>query len=85
MARSIFYLFLAEAVALSLAGGLADIISGVLAVQLLHFLVPALPVHLAWQYIGAAFALSLLIGLLAGVLPAIKAARLLPLEALRAE
>ncbi len=71
--------------ALSLAGGLADIISGVLAVQLLHFLVPALPVHLAWQYIGAAFALSLLIGLLAGVLPAIKAARLLPLEALRAE
>ncbi len=82
---SIFYLFLAEAVALSLAGGLAGVISGVLAVQLLHFLVPALPVHLAWQYIGAAFALSLLIGLLAGVLPAIKAARLLPLEALRAE
>jgi len=37
------------------------------------------------QYIVAAFMVSLLIGIAAGVAPAMKAARLEPLEALRAE
>jgi len=42
-------------------------------------------VQIAWVYIAAAFAASFLIGIIAGVIPAMKAARLRPLEALRTE
>jgi putative ABC transport system permease protein len=81
----IFRLFLGEALLLSFSGGAGGVLLGVAAVQLTAILVPALPVQLAWSYIGAAFLISLLIGIAAGVAPAIKAARLNPLEALRAE
>lgn len=81
----IFRLFLGEALLLSLAGGSGGVVLGVLVVELVGSFIPALPVQLAWSYIGAAFAISLLIGIAAGVMPAIKAARLNPLEALRAE
>ncbi|WP_404358254.1 ABC transporter permease [Methylotuvimicrobium sp. KM1] len=83
--RVVFQLFLAEALALSLAGGLAGIAVGMLTVQLIVEFIPALPVQLAWSYLAAAFVLSLAIGMAAGVMPAIKAARLNPLEALRTE
>ncbi|MGD7036629.1 ABC transporter permease [Alkalicoccus sp. WONF2802] len=83
--RVVFQLFLAEALALSLAGGLAGIAVGMLTVQLIVEFIPALPVQLAWDYLAAAFVLSLAIGMAAGVMPAIKAARLNPLEALRTE
>lgn len=81
----VFQLFLAEALALSLAGGVTGIAVGMLAVQLIVEFIPALPVQLAWGYLAAAFVLSLAIGMAAGVMPAIKAARLNPLEALRTE
>jgi enoyl-[acyl-carrier-protein] reductase (NADH) len=45
----------------------------------------ALTNYSAWGYAALALVLSLLIGLLAGVLPALRAASLQPLEALRAE
>ncbi|CAA9892143.1 conserved membrane hypothetical protein [Candidatus Methylobacter favarea] len=83
--RIIFQLFLGEALMLSMAGGLAGVLAGILVVQISRVLLPALPVELAWAYIAAAFAVSLLIGLVAGVAPAMKAARLEPLEALRTE
>ncbi len=83
--RVVFQLFLAEALALSLAGGLAGIAAGMLTVQMIVEFIPALPVQLAWGYLGGAFILSLLIGIVAGVMPAMKAARLNPLEALRTE
>jgi putative ABC transport system permease protein len=83
--RTIFYLFLSEAISLSLAGGLIGILMGVTIVQLAQYAIPALPVQLAWQYVFSALAVSLLIGMISGVLPAMKAARLRPLEALRAE
>lgn len=82
---AILALFLGEAMALSSAGGAAGVVIGIVLVQLLDVAVPALPVQLAWSYIGLAFGLSLLIGLLAGVMPALRAARLEPLEALRTE
>jgi putative ABC transport system permease protein len=81
----VFRLFLGEALLLSLAGGTGGVILGGTLVELVSTFVPGLPVQLAWSYIAAAFAISLLIGVTAGVMPAIKAARLNPLEALRAE
>ncbi len=83
--RTIFQLFLCEALALSATGGLCGVLLGIAIVKILEAALPALPVELAWGYIIVAFMVSLLIGIAAGVAPAIKAARLEPLEALRAE
>ena len=83
--RVVFRLFLCEALVLSLAGGLGGVLLGMAVVQLIKGVLPALPVQMAWDYIGAAFVVSLLIGAAAGVAPAMKAARMNPLEALRAE
>ena len=81
----IFKLFLSEAVMLSFLGGCIGILLGMLVVQLIQFILPALPVQLAWFYIMSAFVVSLLIGITAGVIPAMKAASLQPLDALRSE
>jgi len=83
--QAIFWLFLSEALTLSISGGAIGIALGIALVQVIGFFVPALPVQLAWIYIVAAFAISLLVGILAGVIPAMKAARLKPLDALRTE
>jgi putative ABC transport system permease protein len=83
--KTIFQLFLCEALALSAAGGLCGVLLGIMIVTILDAALPALPVELAWVYIISAFMVSLLIGIAAGVAPAMKAAKLEPLEALRAE
>jgi len=83
--RTIFQLFLSEALTLSAAGGISGVLLGMSIVQILDAALPALPVQMAWTYITMAFMVSLLIGIVAGVVPAMKAARLEPLEALRTE
>lgn len=82
---SILRMFLGEAMVLSVAGGILGITAAVLLVYLLQTLVPGMPLEIAWPYIGMALVLSLVIGLVTGILPAVHAARLVPLEALRAE
>ena len=83
--KHIMTLFLAESVVLSVVGGACGIVFGVVLVQLITWLFPELPVKLAWGYVVFGFGLSFVIGVIAGVLPAIQAAKLNPLEALRAE
>jgi len=83
--RQIIGLFIGEAIVLAALGGLAGLIIGVGGAWLLGTAVPALPTHTPWSYVVLAEALAALIGLLAGVVPAFRAANLDPIEALRAE
>lgn len=81
----ILMLFLGEAVVLSAIGGVVGLAAGIGIGQLLHLMIPALPVHTPWTYVLLAEVTAVLIGLAAGVFPALRAARLDPVEALRAE
>lgn len=83
--RTILGLFLGEAVALSALGGLLGLLLGIGLAQLAHLLVPALPVHTPISFVLMAEGVAISIGLLAGVLPARRAAQLNPVDALRAE
>jgi putative ABC transport system permease protein len=83
--RTVLGLFLGEAVALSAAGGLIGLAAGMGLAQLIGLLLPGLPVGTPWVFVLAAESMAVLIGLLAGILPASRAARLNPVEALRAE
>jgi len=83
--RQVLMLFLGEAILLSALGGLAGLTLGVGIAQALHLLFPALPVHTPWLFAALAELSAVTIGLAAGVTPAMRAARLDPVEALRAE
>jgi len=81
----VLLLFLAEAAALAAVGGLAGLLIGAGGAQLLHWILPALPVTIPWTYVIGSEAVAVMIGLGAGVMPARKAARLDPITALRTE
>jgi putative ABC transport system permease protein len=83
--RTILGLFLGEAVALSALGGLAGLVLGIGLAQAIHLAVPALPVHTPASFVLLAEAMAVAIGLIAGVLPARRAAKLNPVDALRTE
>ena len=83
--RQILLLFLGEAIVIAAVGGTAGLALGAGGAWLLHAAIPALPTHTSWVYVALAEALAISIGLAAGVLPARRAARLQPVEALRAE
>jgi putative ABC transport system permease protein len=83
--REVRFLFLLEAVVLTVIGGICGIAAGLGIAGLLRVGVPGLPVYTPPRYIVAAVAVSALSGLVAGVLPARRAASLDPVEALRAE
>ena len=83
--RQILVLFLSEAVALASIGGLIGFVVGAGGAWLIGQAVPALPTHTAWDFVIMAEVSAALIGLAAGVLPALNAARLDPVNALRDE
>ncbi len=83
--RTVLGLFLGEAVALAAIGGVMGLLLGIGLAQGIRLFVPALPVHTPLSFVFLAELLAMVIGLLAGVLPARRAAQLNPVEALRTE
>jgi len=83
--RDIIGQFLVEATTLTGLGGILGILIAVAITMLLGALVPALPSQVpAWALV-AGFSMSVGVGVFFGVWPAVKAARLDPVEALRYE
>lgn len=83
--RQILWLFLCEAVMLSTAGGVVGLLAGMGLARVIHLLIPALPVHTPLGFVLLALAVSLVVGLASGILPARRAAALDPVVALGAE
>ncbi len=83
--NQILSIFIGEALVLSGIGGLAGLVLGSGGAWLLSALVPALPTHTPWIYAVLAELLASVVGLAAGVVPALRAAGMDPVEALRAE
>lgn len=82
--RQILRQFLSEALVLSLIGGVVGVAAAVLIEFLLRTYSDLRPV-ISWQAVGVAAAVSILIGVIFGTAPAIKAARKDPINALRHE
>jgi putative ABC transport system permease protein len=82
--RDLLLQFIVESVTLSLFGGILGIVLGVL-LSLSASYFTKWPLSLSLPAIIVAFLFSAMIGLIFGVYPATKAARLDPIEALRAE
>jgi putative ABC transport system permease protein len=82
--RDILTQFLIEAVILSAAGGLVGILGG-FGIALLVSAATPLPSSLQWWSVALGILLSSGVGIFFGIWPALKAARLHPIEALRYE
>jgi putative ABC transport system permease protein len=78
-------LFVGEAMLLSAIGGAGGLALGLAIVLLTQVALPSMPATISPLYVALSLAIAVTIGLVAGVLPARSAARLEPLDALRAE
>lgn len=78
-------LFLLESTVLATLGGLAGLCIGAAIAGLLQWLISGLPVNIPWDYVLGALCVSMIIGLAAGVVPAMRAAKLNPVDALRTD
>ena len=80
--RQIAAVFVAEAALLSLAGGVVGLLVGVVGVSVLVHMFPALPARPPLWAVGSALGLALVVGVVFGLVPARRAARLDPVTAL---
>ena len=83
--KAIVFQFLAEAMALTFLGGVIGLTLSIGISNLILLLVPALPARVELWMIITSLTISVLIGLVFGVLPARKAAKLDPIDCLRYE
>jgi putative ABC transport system permease protein len=82
--REILNQFLVEALVLTSAGGLLGVLAGNFIALLVRLLTP-LPASMPWWSFAIGFGFSGVVGLFFGLMPAVKASRLDPIEALRYE
>lgn len=83
--RQVQSLFLSESVVLAALGGALGLALGIGLVTLLRLTSSAIPVSISLPYLIAAEGVAIVTGLVAGVLPAHRAAGMNPLDALRTE
>jgi putative ABC transport system permease protein len=83
--REILLQFLTEAILISLGGGMIGIAVGVALPLSVGFFVDNIRIPISYWSIAIAFTVSSLVGLVFGMLPASRASRLNPTEALRYE
>jgi len=84
-AAAVERLFLLESVLLAVAGGTLGLMTGLGLAALIRAAVPGLPMSTPPGAVAAALVMSFAVGVVSGVAPARRAARLDPIEALRAE
>jgi len=77
--------FLMESITLSVLGGMTGIFLGFIGSVIIRVLYPSLPIGLSLWSITTAFLFSSAVGVVSGVYPALKAASVDPVEALRYE
>lgn len=82
--RAILSQFLTEAIAICLLGGFGGIILGIIIGNITSQVVDG-PFILPWNWMSLSAILCLLVGLISGFYPALKASRLDPIESLRYE
>ncbi len=83
--RDIILQVLSEAIALTGAGGVVGIVFSILATLVIGLLVPSISAQVPAWAVVAGFSVSVAVGVFFGVWPAVVAARLDPVEALRYE
>lgn len=83
--RDVLLQFLTEAVLISVGGGSFGILAGVAVPLSVRYFVENLRIPISLWSVGIAFTVSSLVGLIFGILPASRASRLNPTEALRYE
>ncbi len=83
--RALLIEFLTEALILSCGGGLVGVLLGVGIPYSVHFFAPSIVIQIPPLAIILGFGVTLVVGISFGLLPAVRAARLNPVEALRYE
>jgi putative ABC transport system permease protein len=83
--REIMLQFLTEAILISVGGGAVGIVAGVAVPLSVQYFVENMRIPISMWSVGIAFTVSSLVGLIFGILPASRASKLNPTEALRYE
>jgi len=83
--RQILVWYLAEAGATALFGGIVGLVLGIAGSMLLARILPGLATSTPPFVVAAALGMALVVGLASGIIPALRAARMDPVDALRAE
>lgn len=81
--KDIMLQFLYEATAVTLTGGVIGIVLGAIGAKILEA-VTQMPTSISWESVALGIVFSSLVGIIAGLQPAKKAAALQPVEAMRA-